>query len=71
MATPHFEPLKDNKAILAVIDVNMKNDSDKSEQRINLIPGGKYSCKLKRLLAFFSVTFNVTLPGLSVVDPGN
>jgi len=71
MATPHFEPLKDNKQILAAIDVCMRSDSDKSEQRIELLPGGKYSCRLRRVLAFLSVTSNVTLPGLLVVDPGN
>ena len=45
MATPHFEPLKNNQELLAVLDVCMKCDADKSEQRIDLIPGGKHSCR--------------------------
>ena len=53
MATPHFEPLQNNDELLAVIDVVLRSFADKSEQRIELIPGGKYSCRLNRVLALF------------------
>jgi hypothetical protein len=46
MATPHFEPLQGNEDVLSVIDLCMKSWADKSEQRIDLIPGGKYSRRL-------------------------
>jgi hypothetical protein len=51
MATPHFEPGKNNAEYLAVIDVCMKSFADKSEKRIELIPGGKYSCRSRRVSA--------------------
>jgi hypothetical protein len=52
MATPRFEPVKDNQELLDVIDVCLKSFADKSEKRIELIPGGKYSCRLKRVSVF-------------------
>jgi hypothetical protein len=63
MATPHFEPVQGNEEILSVIDVCMKSFGDKSEQRIDLIPGGKYSCRLTAVFQrYFTVTFIVILP---------
>jgi hypothetical protein len=45
MATPQFQPVEHNQEYLDAIDVYMKNNADKSEQKIDLIPGGKHSRK--------------------------
>lgn len=71
MATPHYQSLKDNQQLLATIDVCMKSDSDKSEQRVDLIRGGKYSCRLRRVSALIYCDIYCDAAGLLVADPGN
>jgi len=71
MATPHYQSLKDNQELLAVIDVCMKSDSDKREQKVDLIRGGKYSCRLRRVSALIYCDIYCHAAGLLVADPGN
>ncbi|GFG37319.1 hypothetical protein Cfor_03257 [Coptotermes formosanus] len=52
MATPHFQPLENNQEFLDVIDVCMKDNADKSEQKIDLIPGDITTTKFVVRLKF-------------------